>query len=280
MLFIPANKTRYIDKGLDSDVDALILDLEDSVSQELKEEARLQIIDYSKKDLLEGKTVFIRINEINSINFIEDISKVILPGIDGIMPSKINDEKDIEYLDRLLLFFERKNGLPDNKISLAPLIETASAVARVNEIARASKRLVAICFGGEDYLNDIGSIVTYNEEAFIMPRSAIVNAARKEKIKPIDTPFIDYKNQDAFFKKSQESYKNGFAGRLLLHPIQIDACNKAYMPDEEQIEMAERVMAAEEEAVKNNKNIILVDGRMIGPPMLKKCKNAIRQYTE
>lgn len=277
-MFLPAHNSRFIDKALESEADAIILDMEDAVPISKKEEARAIIIEYSNKGLLNQKKVFIRINHIGTRAFVDDISQLIIPGVYGLMPSKIQNAEDIVFIDKLLSFFEIKNGLEDGQITLAPLIETTHAVNNLTEIARASKRLLALCLGAEDYLNDLGSTYIYQESALIVPRAQLVNASRMNDLLPIDTPYLNVKDIEGFEKDSKIAYKNGFAGRLLLNPKQVESANKMFLPDKEQVEHAKMVIEAVEKANKSGASgVAMLNGAMVGPPMLKRAKTILWQ---
>ena len=277
-MFVPAHNKRFIDKALECNADALILDMEDSTPSEFRSEARNNIIEYNSKKRFQGKKVFIRLNELNTKDFVEDISSLILDGITGYMLSKIELAEDIIFVDRLLSMLELKYNFEKGKFKLTPLIETTKAVLNVNEIAQASERLIALCFGGEDYLNDLGSIYTYQSGAFLFPQAMIVNAARSAGLLPINTPYLNISDIDGFLKEEKEAYKNGFAGCLVLNPKQINAANQAFSPELEQIEHSQRVMeAVKKVAGEKRSGVIMYEGTMVGPPMIKKASNVMRQ---
>ena len=220
-MFLPAHNTKFIDKALAGDADAIILDMEDAVPATRKADARAVIADYSRRGLLAQKKVFIRLNHIGTKEFVDDFSELILPGVYGLVPAKIFTAEDIVFIDKLLSFFEVRNGLPEGQIALAPLIETTAAVENVAKIASSSKRLVALCFGAEDFLNDLGSTYIYQESALVVPRANVVNAARMNGLLPIDTPYLNIRDIEGFTADCRQAYKNGFAGRLLLNPRQV-----------------------------------------------------------
>lgn len=278
-MFLPAYNTKFIDKALGSDADALILDMEDSVPKAQRQVARENIIAYSEKGLLSKKNIFIRINELNTKDFAEDITQLVVSDILGFMPSKVETAEDVVFIDKLLEVLELKNNFPVGTFKLAPLIETTKAIVNINEIAKASKRLVALCFGGEDYLNDLGSTYTYQESAFIIPRAMVVNAARAEELLPIDTPYLNIADLEGFEIKEREAYKNGFAGCLILNPKQIEPANRAFSPDEEKVAYSKRVIEAVKLAeVENQSGVVMLDGGMVGPPMRKRAKTVLEQY--
>lgn len=278
-MFLPAYNKKFIDKALKCEADALILDMEDSVPSEQRQAARENIIEYNNQGMFENKNIFIRINEIGSKDFAEDITQLVLSGITGFMPSKIMNAEDIIFIDKMLEVLEIKNDIAIGKIKLAPLIETTSAVVDIQRIAFASKRLVALCFGGEDYLNDLGSTYTYQESAFIVPRAMLVNAARAAGLLPIDTPYLNIPDIVGFEEKEKEAYKNGFAGCLILNPKQIEPANRAFSPDEDKVEYSRRVIEAVRiAAIENKSGVAMLDGGMVGPPMRKRAQTVLEQY--
>lgn len=138
--------------------------------------------------------------------------------------------------------------------------------------------MVAICLGGEDYLNDLGSTYTYHIPAFSCPRAIIVNAARAAGILPIDTPYLNINDLEGFRAAEKEAYKNGFSGCLLLNPKQIGVANTVFSPDEDEIEYSQNLIKAFEETMgKQDIGIAMYQGVMIGPPMLKRARYVVNQ---
>ena len=281
-MFLPAHNKKFIDKAINSEADAIILDLEDGVPPFMKSEARENIITYSNKGAFDKRrNIFIRINPINSDAFIADIEEMTLDSIDGFMLSKIETEKDIEFIDRLLDFYERKKNIINKKFKLAPLIETTKALENIYNIAKSSDRLIALCLGGEDYLCDLGSVYTYQETALEYPRAILVNAARSNKLLPIDTPYLDIKDIDGFEKHQRLAYKNGFAGCLILNPCQIEVANKAFTPNDDTIVNSRRVVEAVKKVSEEGvSGVVMLDGTMVGPPMKKRAEIVLNQIGE
>ena len=277
-MFVPAYNRKFIEKALGSDADAIILDMEDSVPQDKRSEARHIIREYGAQKRLKEKKSFIRINPMGTPDFVEDISGLVIDGLAGFMPSKVYDAGDIVFMDRLLTFMEMKNGLEPGKLCLAPLIETTGALANVQEIACASPRLAALCFGGEDYLNDLGSVYTYQASALVVPRALIANAARSAGLLPIDTPYVDIADLEGFEKAERRAYENGYAGCLVLNPGQIEAANRAFSPDGDKVAYSRRVIEAVRASEKEKgSSVVMLDGGMVGPPMRKRAEAGLRQ---
>ena len=281
-MFLPAHNRKFLDKAITSEADGVILDLEDGVPSFKRGEARQNIIEYNNQGLFKQRNnLFVRVNPIDTDDFVEDVFQLTLSDVDGFMPTKVESAEDIVFIDKLLSFFEKKKSLDVGKYKLAPLIETTKAIENINEIAKASKRLVALCLGGEDYLNDLGSVYTYQQSALIYPRAMVVNAARANRLLPIDTPYLDIKNVDGFLDNERLAYKNGFAGCLILTPRQIEPANEAFTPDNEKVLFSKRVIEAVKKASESGTSgVAMLDGSMVGPPMRKRAETVLLQAEE
>lgn len=276
-MFLPAYNERFIEKAVVSNADAIILDVEDSVPKSKRAEARETIRRCHEKGMFSNKKTFIRINTLDSEDFVWDLSALCLRDIDGFMPSKIETSDDIKFLDKLISFIEIQNSMEKGKFLFAPLIETTKALENVSDIAKASERLVALCLGGEDYLNDLGSVYTYQESALMIPRAMVVNAARANGLIPIDTPYLRIADLEGLEEHGILSYRNGFAGMLLVNPKQIDIVNRSYMPDEEKYEISCAILEACAVAEQRGESIVMYDGAMVGPPMRKRAETVVKQ---
>jgi len=276
-MFVPAFNRRYLDKAISSNADALILDVEDSVPQEHKQEAREILIDYFAQGNFKGRQVFIRINSLNTEDFAADLEALAFNDLSGYVPPKIRNAEELRRVDEAVGETERRYGFPQGKFVLAPLVENAEAIANINEIARASERLIALCFGGEDYLDSMSSVYTHLKTAFEYPRNRIAVAARSAGLLPIDTPYLEINDAEGFVAEEREAYKIGFAGCLLLNPKQIESARQAFSPSREEIEHAEGVIAAIEEARTRGTGMAVYEGVAIGPPMKKLAYKVLEQ---
>lgn len=276
MLFVPAYNRKFIDKALKSEADAIIIDMEDSVPPDWKGKARLIILECVRKRIFQGHVVFIRTNPLDDSQFMEDIRLAENSDITGFMPPKILSEADLLFLDRILTQQEQEMQIASGHFKLAPLVETTASVLNLAEIVRHSKRTVAICFGGEDYLNDLQGIHGTPPKAFIVPRALVAMAARSVGIAPIDTPFLDLTDKKGFIEEKEEAYELGFAGTLLINPKQIEVANQCFMPDETEVEQAKRVIDAIEKSRSCGAGCVMLDDRMIGPPMQRKAEQIMK----
>lgn len=275
LLFVPAYSTKFIDSGLKTDADAIILDLEDSVPIKYKREARATIKKYVENKKFKGKQVFVRLNSIDSKLLFNDLEYVLAKDIDGFMISKVQTAADLNYYDKLITQLEHEHDIQLGHFKFLPLIETASAVLDVFNIARSTNRNIALCFGGEDFLQDIQGLHGTPPRAFDYPRAQIALAARSAGILPIDTPFLNFRDKKGFLEEEETSFEMGFAGVLLIHPSQISLANECFMPAEQEIERSYEIINAIEAAEKTGSGVALLEGAMIGPPMRKRAEKVI-----
>jgi citrate lyase subunit beta/citryl-CoA lyase len=276
MTFVPGYMMKFLEKAKSFKSDALILDLEDSVPLKDKEIARENISRYLMDDAY-NQQVYIRVNPIESGMLFKDLEASLQKGTDGIMFTKVRDEKDIIYFDKLLSQLENDKDFPKGKFNICPLIETGSAMIKAYDIAMASPRVNALVLGGEDYLTDLDGLHKEHGVSLLVPRSLVVMAARTAKIDAIDTPFLDIHNLEGFEKEVKLARELGFSGTLIIHPNQIEIANKAFTPSIDEIKEAKRIIEAIEESKKKGLGVALMDGKLIGPPMEKRAQNIMKK---
>lgn len=275
MLYVPGYNKKFIDSALKCNADALIIDLEDSVPDSFKPEARINTREYLENGLFKNKTVFIRLNPIESKMVFEDLKYVLHTDVTGYQLTKIYTADDMLYYDKLFSQYESEYGFEEGHFKFAPLIETTSAVMDVYNIAKASKRTIALCFGGEDFLNDLTGLHGEPPRAFDYPRAALALAARAAGILPIDTPYLSMDDIEGFIAEETVSFEMGFAGALLIHPKQIPLAHQCFTPTEEEVKRSVAIVQAVNEAQKGGSGVAMLNGKMIGPPMRKRAEKVI-----
>lgn len=275
-LFVPTYKESFITHGLDSGADAIIFDLEDSVPDQFKQQARENLENSLNKGAFKDKLVFVRINSLESHLVFRDLEYVLHPDIDGFMLTKIYTADDMIYFDNLFTQLENENGIEHGHFAFLPLIETTSAVMNAYNIAKASRRTVGLAFGGEDYLNDLMGLHGEPPRTFEYPRAAIALAARAAGMLPIDTPYLALKDKEGFMKEEIISFEMGFAGCLLIHPLQIELANKCFTPCDEEVERSRQIIEAIKVAKDKGSGVAMLADKMIGPPMAKRAENVIK----
>ena len=271
MLYIPANSWKMITSGLSGAQDAIILDLEDACPLEQKETGRIFARD-SMPMLKDAEIdVFVRVNSMGTGLTEEDLSYVVVKGLDGIMLPKTETKEDVVRLDQLLGEEEKRKGLESNSIDIIALVESPKGVQNVFDIVSASSRIAGVSFGAGDFLREMGvgfAITRLSFEEYypliLYARSRISQAAKIAGIEAIDTPFfgllIDVKG---LTKESEEVKMLGFTGKQLTHPRHVDPANKIFGPSQEDVDYAKAVVAAYEEAKAKGAGSASFGGRMI-----------------
>lgn len=275
MMYVPAYREKFIEKSLTAPADAIIYDLEDSVPAQFKPEARKILKSYIEKGVFKGKTVFVRLNPLESNMLSEDLKYVLHSDITGFMPSKIYTAADMDYYDKLITQLEAENNIEIGHFKFTPLIETTSAVMDIYNICKQSKRTVAVCFGGEDFLNDLEGLHKEPPRSFDYPRAAIAIAARAAGVQPIDTPYLAIQNEEGFIKEESVSFEMGFSGVQILSPRQIPLANQCFTPDEEEVKRSQEIVEACRLSSLEGSGVAMYKDKMIGPPMRKRAEKVL-----
>ncbi|ATW24488.1 HpcH/HpaI aldolase/citrate lyase family protein [Candidatus Formimonas warabiya] len=275
MLFVPTYKKSFMDHALETNADALILDLEDSVPFAYKETARQNLRDYLNKSKFKNITTFVRLNDIESKLLFKDLNSILHEDVDGFVLTKVYSSDDMIYYDNLITQLENENDIIEGHFRFAPLIETTSAVLDIYNIAKSSSRNIALLFGGEDYLNDLEGLHGEPPLTFDYPRAVIALAARAAGVLPIDTPYLSLDDFDGFEKEENISFEMGFAGCLLIHPKQINLAHKCFTPREEEIERSRDIVEAIEKSKVEGSGVAMLGKKMIGPPMEKRARKVL-----
>lgn len=275
MMYVPAYREKFIEKSLTAPADAIIYDLEDSVPDVFKPEAREILRSYIEKGVFKNRTVFVRLNPLESNMLSEDLKYVLHEDITGFMPSKIYTAADMDYYDKLITQLEAENNIPIGHFKLTPLIETTSAVMDIYNIAKQTKRTVAVCFGGEDFLNDLEGLHKEPPRSLDYPRAAIAIAARAAGVQPIDTPYLAIHNEEGFIKEENISFEMGFAGIQILSPRQIPLANQCFTPDTDEVERSKAIVEACKKSAQEGSGVAMYKDKMIGPPMRKRAEKVL-----
>ena len=278
LLFVPGNRPDLIRKAVNSNADALIIDLEDSVVENEKHFAREEIKKLLNTDIFINKQIFIRLNDIDSGLLEHELDELTHESILGFLYPKVFESEEIIQFDELLHHYEKKGGFTERKFKIIPLIETTAAIMNIQKICSASPGIIAVALGSEDYLSDLRGLHHDDELALLFPRSMIANAARSTGIIPIDTLNIDVHNLEKLEKKLKLTRILGFEGSLLLHPKEIELTNRYYTPSPEEIERSEQIVALSEEIYDGKRSIAVIDGNFIGPPLVRSAKKLLARY--
>jgi citrate lyase subunit beta/citryl-CoA lyase len=257
-LYMPASNAKAVDKARTLDADVIILDLEDAVAPEMKDAAREAAVAAVKAGGFGPREIVVRTNGLDTPWGEADLKAAAEAGPDAVLVPKVNDAGDVHLYD------ERLNSAPP-RTRLWTMIETAKAAFHLWEIAAASRttRLTGWVMGVNDLAKEMRARQTPGREAFLPILSLSVAAARAHGLTILDGVHNDIEDLDALEAVCGQAVDFGFDGKTLIHPSQVEPCNRVFAPTEADVEQAGRIIAAFEEAEAAGKGVVTVDGRMI-----------------
>ena len=279
LMFVPAHNQHLLESSLRRDADILLLDIEDSVPRCDKQTARDNIKEFAQRvNETKEKVVFARVNDRESGELLRDLYQLAIPGITGFVYPKSTKGEDVYFVGKLLETIEYEKGFPIGTFKVIPLIETTGAVMHIMDICNACpNRVVAVAFGCEDYVSDMHGQHDPEGQSIFWARNMIVNGARACGVAPIDTVHIDVHNLEDLERNLVLSKKLGFEGMLVLNPKELPLVHKYYSPSEEEVAWAREMVRLCEEAKAEGKGVALMNGKFVGPPMLKMAQNIIEK---
>jgi citrate lyase subunit beta/citryl-CoA lyase len=281
LLFVPGDSPKKLAKALESGADALILDLEDSVAPDRKPEARATALAF-----LTGvgapaarPRLLVRVNGLDTGLIDADLDAVVAGRPDAILLPKAEGGPSVIHLDAKLAAREAIAGLPDGAIQIMAIAtETAAALFAAGTYAGASRRLAALTWGAEDLSADLGAETNRDDEGrftgpFRLARSLCVAAAAAAKVAALDTVFVDFRNTQGLRREAEEARRDGFTGKLAIHPGQVAVINEVFTPSAAEIAKAKAVVAAF--AAAPGVGVVGIDGLMYDRPHLERAKRIL-----
>lgn len=260
-LFVPADSERKMDKALQSDADIVIFDLEDGVSASRKAEAREAIIALKRRYSRLPKPLFVRINPQTSDDYEADLLLVRSIEADGILLPKSESAEQV------------RRTAEQVRCELVPMIETALGLQRIHEMASSSSQVSHLTFGSLDFSLDMNIDLLPGGPEMHYIRFMIALASRVANLNaPIDTVYPDFRDTAGLEQENERTTRLGFAGKLLIHPQQIEPTNRLFSPTDEQLNWADRVIHAFERAIADGKGAIQLEGEMIDAPVYQRAK--------
>jgi citrate lyase subunit beta/citryl-CoA lyase len=282
LLFVPGNRANMLEKALGLDPgaenrngsalpDAFIPDMEDSVPEAEKANARGMIAQYLPRLAETGVAVIPRVNALDSGLIEDDLKAIVGPHIQGVSVGKIGTATDIARVSELLDPLEDAAGLEPGTVRIVSWVETALAVVNVFDIA-SSSRVQAVAFGAEDFTNDMEIERTDSDAEIAYPRAAVAIAAKAAGVLALDTPFFRFRDIDGLRRDALTARGLGFRGKCAIHPDQLAPINEAFSPTEVELQNARRVVDAFEEAERAGSASTSLDGMVIDVPVVRRAR--------
>lgn len=275
MLFLPGNAPNMIINGDALGADCIILDLEDAVSPDEKDAARLLVRSAMKNMGFAGVEITVRINSMDTEYWRDDLDAVIPLKPDFIMLPKSGCAEDIKQLDAYIAGIEEKCGMDKGGVKLIPLIETALGVENAFNIAAASERVAALLLGGEDLTADLRCRRTKSGDEISYARARLVCAARAAGIDVYDTPFTDVNDDEGIIADAEYAKSLGFSGKAAIAPRHVRAINEIFSPSPKDIRYAKDVFEAIRLGREQGKGAVSLRGKMIDKPIVERARQTL-----
>lgn len=275
LLFVPAHVEKFIQSAPKRKADAIILDMEDSVPAEQKSDAR-ESLSVHIKDLAEqGQQVVVRVNQPISM-VAADLDVAVVPETRALILPKVLGAEHLQLLDESIAGLEEQRNIPVGSIRLIAMIESLDGLQKVQAIAHACDRVLALALGTEDLALDGGFDAT--PENLFHPAQQMVFAAKQAGKLAFGFPgsIAHYHNLEAYGDMQKQAKSMGFDGALCIHPSQVESVNSAYAASSADIEQAKEIVNRFEQALSEKRGAVEVDGKMVDAPVYEKALSLLK----
>lgn len=290
VLFMPGDNLRKIDKAAHLEVDTIVMDLEDGVALNCKDEARrtvveaLQTLDFGRSErLIRLNPPFLWSSPLESAAGViselcaADLDATIGAHPDGYVIPKVETAGQVQAISRYLARTENERGWPPRSIRLLAIIETARGVMNLPEIAQADPRLAALMFGAEDLAGDIGAKRTRAGWEVFYARSAVVTAAAACGLQAIDMVFVNLNDLEGLEAEAIFARQLGYIGKMAIHPRQVEVINRVFAPSPQEIEQARRLVETFAAHQAAGTGAFELDGKMVDMPMVRAAHHILER---
>ncbi len=273
-MFVPGNNPGMMQDAYIYGPDSIMLDLEDSVTMVEKDTARLLVynalktIDYGTTEMV------VRINPLNTPYGKKDVEAMVKAGVHVIRMPKTETAEEVREVEREILKWEEELGCV-GRTQIMAAIESAEGIVNAFEIAKASKRMMGIALGAEDYCANLKTQRSKGGAELLLARQTIVIAARAAGIDALDTVYSNLNDMETFRNEVELIKTLGFDGKSIINPRQIAVVNEVFAPSEKAIEKAKKILAAIKEAEAKGSGVIAVNGKMVDRPVVIRAQRTI-----
>jgi citrate lyase subunit beta / citryl-CoA lyase len=281
LLFVPADSAKKLDKAMTSGADALIIDLEDSIALDGKARARESAAAFLKETVAAAQRPYllVRVNSLQTGLTDADLDAVVPARPDAIMLPKAEGGASVVHADAKLAVREAIAGLPDGHVKMIVLAtETAAAMFRAGSYAGASARLIALTWGAEDLSAELGAERNRDAEGrFLDPyrlaRVLCLAGAAAAEVPALDTVYVDFRDSEGLRRECEEARRDGFAGKIAIHPAQVPIINELFTPTPEALAHAQAIVDAFAE--NPGAGVVAIGGVMVDRPHLAQAKRVL-----
>lgn len=278
-LFVPADSEKKQAKGLNSGADALILDLEDSVALAHKQAGRDCATAFLSKRTDKKPFIVVRMNALDTDLWQDDLAAIVPARPDAIMVPKTISGSCIAKVSHHVLELELKHGLPQGEIQLMNVAtETAASMFNLGTYANVSKRFFAMTWGAEDLSADLGALSNRDDAGtyttpYVLARNFMLFGAVSAGVLPIDSIYKEFRDDAGLEAEARAALRDGFTGKMAIHPDQVATINRVFTPTENDIAEARTIVKAFADA--GNPGVLGLNGKMLDRPHLRQAERLI-----
>lgn len=272
MLFVPGSNAAMISNTFIYKPDAIMFDLEDAVALKEKDSARILVAHALQHPLYQEIETVVRVNPLDSEFGLADLNAVVRAGVDVVRMPKTETAQDVIDMDREITEIEKVCGREVGSTKMLAAIESPLGIIQANQIATASKRLIGIALGAEDYVRNLKTERSPEGIELLFARCSILQAARAAGIQAFDTVYSNANNEEGFLAEAALIKQLGFDGKSLINPRQIELLHNLFAPTQKDVDQARRIIDAAEEAERNGLGVVSLNGKMIDAPIIDRAK--------
>jgi citrate lyase subunit beta / citryl-CoA lyase len=258
VLYMPGSNARALEKARTLAADGLILDLEDAVSPDAKEEARRQVCDAVKAGGYGGRELLVRVNGLGTPWGYADVVAASTCGAHAILIPKVESADMVRQVDAIMT----ANGAPDD-MAIWCMMETPRGMLKAEEIAQSSPRMGGFVMGTSDLAKDLHCLHTRDRLPMITSLGLCLLAARAYGLAAVDGVYLDLNDDEGFEYSCRQGLELGFDGKTLIHPKTVEAANRVFAPTEKEVAWSEKIIAAHAAAAAEGKGVVVVDGKLV-----------------
>jgi len=279
LLFVPGNKPTWMEKALHYGADALILDLEDSVSDSDKRSARAYVRQALEHLHDRGSLLTVRINALDTGLAGDDLEAILCPGLSAIVAPKVETPQDVLVLDTLLTQGERRAGMAPGEVEIFPTLETAKGIYHAYHIASSSTRVPTLCGTagqGGDTARSLGYIWSKTGSETLYIRSKVLLDARAAGVTyPLMASWFNIPDLEGLRADARLNRQLGYSGQVVIHPTHVPVVNEVFTPTSEEIAHYQGLLAAMEEAARQGTAAVTYHGTMVDIAMVKTAQQML-----
>ena len=272
MLFVPGSNAAMLSKSFIYKADALMFDLEDSVTLREKDTARRLVYHTLRHPLYQDIETVVRVNALDSAYGVADLEAVVRGGADIVRLPKTDNAQDVIDIESEILRIENECGREPGSTGLLAAIESPMGITQAVNIAHSSPRLMGIALGAEDYVRNLRTERSPEGVELLYARCAILQAARSAGIQAFDTVYSDANNEEGFLKEASHIKQLGFDGKSLINPRQIELLHNLYAPTQKEVDYAQRVVDAAEASEREGRGVVSLNGKMVDGPVIERAR--------